>query len=159
MSCSQSPHKNPCRLAQIHASTNELRYWLALLYAPCVGSVLFQRILSANIKPEQLVKNPVSDVLGTDVKLPSKTLSYFKSPNWSRVEKDLVWAEKSGCFIISLDNSLYPSLLKEIPDPPPLLFVRGNPKVLSMPQLAIVGSRNPSAGGRQVALEYARQQA
>ena len=47
--------------------------------------------------------------------------------------------------------------MKEIPDPPPLLFVRGNPDALSMPQLAIVGSRNPSASGRQIALDYARK--
>jgi DNA processing protein len=141
----------------VSSSADDLRYWLALLYAPGVGSVLFERILSVNIKPEQLFNNPADDVLGKDVKLPVKTLSYFKSPDWARVEKDLAWAGKSGCQIISLADLRYPSLLKEIPVPPPLLFVRGNPDVLSMPQLAIVGSRNPSAGGRQIAQDYARQ--
>jgi DNA processing protein len=151
------PHKKSSQSVQDSSSTDELRYWLALLYAPGVGSVLFQRILSAKIKPEQLFDNPAGDVLGKDVKLPAKTLAYFKSPDWARVEKDLAWAWKSGCFIISLADSRYPLLLKEIPDPPPLLFVRGNPNVLSMPQLAIVGSRNPSAGGRQLAEDYACQ--
>jgi DNA processing protein len=119
--------------------------------------VLFQRILSAGIKPGELFENPAGDVLGKGLKLSAKTLAYFKSPSWDRVEKDLDWAGKSGCQIICLSDSLYPSLLKEIPDPPPMLFVRGNSEVLSMPQLAVVGSRNPSAGGRQLANDYARQ--
>ncbi len=139
------------------SSPDELRYWLALLYAPGVGAVMYQRILSAGIKPGELFENPVNDVLDEAFRLPAKIRSYFKNPDWVRVEKDLLWAEKSGCHILSLADSLYPSLLKEIPDPPPLLFVRGHPEVLSLPQLAIVGSRNPSAGGRQIAQEYARQ--
>jgi DNA processing protein len=157
LSRSQYPHQKPRSSAQNHSSIDELRYWLALLYAPGVGPVLFQRILSAGINPGELFDNPVGDVLGKEVKLPAKILTYFKHPDWVRVEKDLVWVEKSGCHIISLADSLYPSLLKEIPDPPPLLFVRGNPEVLSLPQLAIVGSRNPSAGGRQIAQQYASQ--
>ncbi len=157
MSRSLYPHKKSSQSVLVSSSTGELRYWLALLYAPGVGSVLFQRILSAGLNPEELFNYPMRDVLGNDVKLPAKTLSYFKSPDWARVDKDLVWAEKPGCHIISLADLRYPSLLKEIPDPPPLLFVRGNPNVLSMPQLAIVGSRNPSAGGRQIAQDYACQ--
>ncbi len=157
MSRSQYPHIKSSQSAQFSSLTDDLRYWLALLYAPGVGPVLFQRILSAGIQPGELFENPADDVLGEGFRLPAKILSYFKSPDWNRVEKDLIWAEKSGCHIISLADFLYPSLLKEIPDPPPLLFVRGNPNVLSLPQLAIVGSRNPSAGGRQIAEDYARQ--
>jgi len=77
LSCSLYPHKKSLQSDQNSPSTNELRYWLALLYAPGVGSVFFQRILSANIKPEQLFNNPAVDVLGNDVKLPTKTLTYF----------------------------------------------------------------------------------
>jgi DNA processing protein len=46
-------------------------------------------------------------------------------------------------------------LLREIPRPPPLLFVRGDPTCLSLPQLAIVGSRNPSGGGVENAERFA----
>jgi DNA processing protein len=45
--------------------------------------------------------------------------------------------------------------LREIPDPPPLLFVHGDPEVLHTPQLAMVGSRNPSVSGSETAREFA----
>ena len=157
MSRSQYPPKEPSQSDRLSSSTDELRYWLALLYAPGIGAISFQRILSAGINPQELFEHPVDDVLGEAVRLPPKTLAYLKSPGWNRVDNDLEWAEKPGCHILSLVDPLYPLLLKEIPDPPPLLFVRGNPTVLSLPQLAIVGSRNPSAGGRQIAQDYASQ--
>jgi len=58
--------------------------------------------------------------------------------------------------ILTLHDPAYPALLKEIADPPPLLFVRGDPAVLSRPQLGIVGSRNPTPGGRSLAEDFAR---
>jgi DNA processing protein len=50
----------------------------------------------------------------------------------------------------------YPEQLKEISDPPPVLFVRGNPELLLLPQIAIVGSRNPSALGVETAIAFAK---
>mgnify|MGYP002622255702 CR=1 FL=1 len=50
----------------------------------------------------------------------------------------------------------FPELLRRIPDPPTLLYVSGNPDALHMPALAIVGSRNPTEGGRRNAYEFAR---
>jgi DNA processing protein len=58
--------------------------------------------------------------------------------------------------VITLYDSNYPPQLKEIPDPAPLLFVRGNPELLSYPQIAIVGSRNPSTLGMETAAAFAK---
>lgn len=71
------------------------------------------------------------------------------------VKSDLRWAELSNNHLITLHNPLYPAQLREIHDPPPILFVTGDPEVLSTPQLAIVGSRNPSASGKENAREFA----
>ena len=49
----------------------------------------------------------------------------------------------------------YPDLLRRSPDAPPVLFVRGHAHVLNEPQLAMVGSRNPTAGGRATARRFA----
>jgi DNA processing protein len=46
--------------------------------------------------------------------------------------------------------------LKILPDAPPVLYVRGDPDYLQQPMLAMVGSRNPTAGGRNTAREFAR---
>jgi DNA processing protein len=57
---------------------------------------------------------------------------------------------------IGRDDPRYPPLLRQIADAPALLYVRGDPLALSAPQLAIVGSRSASAGGRETALAFAR---
>lgn len=57
--------------------------------------------------------------------------------------------------LISWDDPRYPALLRQIPDPPVALFVRGDPACLAVPQLAIVGSRNASPGGAATARAFA----
>ena len=93
MSRSQHPRINPSQPAQLAPSAaDDLPYWLALQYAPGVGPVLFQHILSADINPQDLFQSPVGEVLGDAVKLPAKTLAYFKNPGWEKVENDMAWA-------------------------------------------------------------------
>lgn len=58
-------------------------------------------------------------------------------------------------YIISQRDAHFPKQLLQIADPPPFLFIRGNPHILSMPQVAIVGSRKPSQSGRQIAEQFA----
>lgn len=76
------------------------------------------------------------------------------------VAADLAWCEMPGQQLLTLDHPEYPALLREIVDGPPLLFLRGNPALLGLPQVAIVGSRHPSHGGladaRAFAAELAR---
>lgn len=75
--------------------------------------------------------------------------------NSGAVDAALAWAQTPGHSLVGLDDPLYPPLLKTIANPPLLLYVRGNPALLSEPQLAIVGSRNPTPGGREAADGFA----
>lgn len=74
---------------------------------------------------------------------------------WEGVEKDLAWANQENCYIVPRWSQNYPTLLKEIPDPPPVIFVRGDRERLLLPQIAIVGSRNPSPLGIETAANFA----
>ena len=58
--------------------------------------------------------------------------------------------------LLTLGDDRYPDLLAAIAGPPERLFIIGNPEVLHLPALAIVGSRNPTKGGAQNAFEFAR---
>jgi DNA processing protein len=71
------------------------------------------------------------------------------------VERDLAWLEQPGTHLLRLGEARYPPLLRQIPYPPPLLFVHGNPDCLRRPQLAIVGTRNPTPLGRETARRFA----
>ncbi len=79
----------------------------------------------------------------------------IKKPDWSLIDNDLVWLTQDNNRIVTFIDGKYPSQLKEIADPPPVLFVRGNPDLLSKPQIAIVGSRNPSHIGVETAQAFA----
>ena len=74
-----------------------------------------------------------------------------------KVAADLKWQEQPGHCILCFEDSRYPTLLKQISCPPPLLYVDGDPDIFLLPQFAIVGSRKASHSGRQNALWLARE--
>lgn len=59
--------------------------------------------------------------------------------------------------ILRLDDPAYPKQLAHIADPPPFLFVRGNPQQLNQPQIAMVGSRKPTQTGYKIAVQFANR--
>lgn len=87
--------------------------------------------------------------------LPDTALDYLRHPDWRQVEQDLAWLERPGNHLLRLDDARYPPLLRQIAYPPPLLFVHGDPDCLRAPQLAIVGTRNPTPPGRETAHRFA----
>ncbi|MDS4039826.1 MAG: DNA-processing protein DprA [Candidatus Competibacter sp.] len=89
------------------------------------------------------------------LELPETALAYLSDPDWCPIEQDLAWLERPGNHLLDWDNPLYPPLLRQIPYPPPLLFVHGDPGCLRAPQLAIVGTRNPTPAGRETAHRFA----
>ncbi|MDH4124026.1 MAG: DNA-processing protein DprA [Gammaproteobacteria bacterium] len=69
---------------------------------------------------------------------------------------DAAWLEGDRHQIVHRDDDGFPELLRQIPGPPLLLYVDGDAELLQLPALAIVGSRNPTAGGERNAFEFAR---
>ena len=69
------------------------------------------------------------------------------------VESDLRWAAQQGNHLLCYRDEAYPELLRQIVGFPALLYARGNPGLLSKPQIAIVGSRNCTPGGQQNAFD------
>jgi DNA processing protein len=67
------------------------------------------------------------------------------------------WLARPGHRLITWQDPVYPALLKEIADPPVVLFVHGNSDLLAQPQLGIVGSRNASPAGLDNAREFAAE--
>ncbi|HEX7044917.1 MAG TPA: DNA-processing protein DprA [Burkholderiales bacterium] len=70
--------------------------------------------------------------------------------------RDLAWLADPTHHLVTWLDPDYPPLLREIPDPPLVLYVYGRRDLLAQPQLAIVGSRNPTPLGRQNAAAFAR---
>jgi DNA processing protein len=80
----------------------------------------------------------------------------FAQAGLKEAAQDLEASAKTGCQVVAYSSDDYPPRLKQIPDPPLVLYVRGDVKVLSRFALAIVGTRRPTAYGSQVAQRLAR---
>ncbi|MGX2987163.1 DNA-processing protein DprA [Ursidibacter sp. B-7004-1] len=122
----------------------EITKLLALLQVPQLGSQKIGRLLSevdftafCNYDREQLRQ------IGWN----EKQIQRWFNPDWRWIDTALAWAEKPQQHLISLFDVEYPFLLRQISTAPPILFVKGQTEVLSMPQIAIVGSRDYSHYG------------
>lgn len=130
----------------------ELGCWLALHHTPGVGPATFKRLLSQFPDPQAVFANS-SKAEGVS----ARTRTALLAPNWERVAADLAWFDAAeNRHVVTLHDPRYPALLKEIPDPPSILFSQGDVGLLSQLQLAVVGSRNPSASGRDTAFQFSR---
>ena len=78
-----------------------------------------------------------------------------QGPNIEDTALALKWLEKDNNHLITLADTHYPQALLEIPDPPPVLYAKGDLSCLTMPAIAIVGSRNASVQGEKNAEEFA----
>jgi len=74
----------------------------------------------------------------------------------SDATKELAKAQATGCRLLTWEEPEYPSRLREISEPPPLLYVRGNAGLLNQHTISIVGARRPTLYGNQMAEKLAR---
>lgn len=128
-----------------------LACWLALHRTPGVGPITFMRLLAQFPRLQSLFETP-----GTAKNISDRSYQSLLAPNWDLVEQDLIWFSEPDRHIVTIQDERYPPLLKEIVDPPSILFVQGDAGLLSEWQLGIVGSRNPSRLGRDNAFEFSR---
>jgi DNA processing protein len=74
----------------------------------------------------------------------------------SDAARELAQVEQSRCRLINWSEDCYPHLLRQIYDPPPLLYVKGNVELLDRHSIAIVGARRPTPYGNQMAERLGR---
>jgi len=92
----------------------------------------------------------------TSKKLTNLARSIDCELRWEIADKSLAWWSRPKHHIATIFDREYPALLREIPMPPPVLFVRGNIRALASAQIAVVGSRKPSHSGKEIAFRVAR---
>ena len=89
--------------------------------------------------------------------LDETTIHAFRNYDSSLLQSDTEWLAASTHHLLTWESDQYPALLRDIPSPPAALFIDGDPDVLWQPQIAVIGSRNPTAGGRDNALDFATE--
>ncbi|SEL35762.1 DNA protecting protein DprA [Colwellia chukchiensis] len=130
-----------------------IHYWLAVKAIPRLAS--HKKI--ALVEKYGLTALFTHSAELTAIGLSQSQRMALTSPNWSAIDKIITASALCQSQIITYDDPNYPSLLKEIYDPPLVLFTRGNLDLLTLPKMAIVGSRNASVAGREIAHQFAGQ--
>ena len=87
--------------------------------------------------------------------MPEVAANAISKPDEKRIESDLRWLDDVNHHLLCWDSEDYPALLRRIQNPPAALFVDGDPGCLWQPQIAVIGSRNPTSGGLAHARDFA----
>lgn len=135
--------------------------WLLLNKIPGLGLNRIHQLLGEFSTPEAVL----SLNGGVAEQLPEKALSFMRAllaqgeqhDLHEQVKRELDYCNNEGVAIITMDDPLYPDYLREIDVPPIALYVRGNPYLLSKPQLAVVGSRKASNYALNITKDWCEQ--
>lgn len=125
--------------------------WLALHLISGLGRRSISRLVDRFGRPERVFQATVNDLqqaawLKKDVARRILARSFLRDP-----EQELRKVERIGGRVITLHDAEYPRQLRQIPDPPLLLYARGRPFPADLNTVAMVGSRTPTPYGLKTA--------
>src|SRR6202161_236173 len=131
--------------------------WLALTMTQGIAARLSARLLEESAAPAEVSRAPLPHLERCN--LPAAVAqAVFKKQAFKRAEKELATIRTiENVRLVNWTDVEYPRMLREIYDPPTLLYVRGNVEVLSQPAVSIVGTRNPTLYGTQMAERLGRE--
>jgi len=125
--------------------------WFNLKCVPGIGNLLFKRLLDRFSTPRKVFAVSREDLLAVEgISLKSAAAIAGQRRAGNQFDRELEAIAKSGCQVLTCNDADYPRLLLEIPDPPPLLYVRGDLES-SRQAVAVVGSRNGTSYGKAIA--------
>lgn len=134
-------------------AADDLALWIALSWVRGLGSQTFCQLLRAFGDPAGVyaaTRKHLREVVASGI---ADEIS--AGPNQDLIAPALDWLEHEGNHVITLADHVYPKALLEIPDPPPLLYAKGNLQLLDSRCIAVVGSRNASPQGEKNAEDFA----
>ena len=135
-------------------SADRLRDWLLLAHTPGIGPRTARRLMERFGDPRSLLEADAAELRAAGAR--AAAAARLRSPPAEAADAALAWAEQEDAHILTLEDPRYPPLLKELGDAPVVLYVRGDPAALMDPQLAMVGSRNPTPACRDTTRAFAR---
>jgi DNA processing protein len=129
--------------------------WLALGMVPGLGARYAGKLLSAFGNPEAIFDAPLTELEAHGLSAAVAQAIHSREP-LQRAEKELARVRELDCRLITWNDRRYPRLLREIYDPPTLLYVRGDAELLNRHTIAIVGTRRPTPYGNQMSERLGR---
>ena len=144
-----------CGSNQHTSMSQDLHDWLTLLSVPGLGPAAFSVLVQHFQSPGEVLRTPPARLctvpnIGAET---ARAIQEDRDEGWA--EKQMARARGADIRILTLADAAYPSLLRQIYAPPPVLFVRGTIDVCADPTVALVGSRSFTPYGRDAACRLA----
>jgi len=133
--------------------TQDITPWLILLRAPQLGPSKLKILLERYGSAHSIVEASAQELAAFGLR--QNTISELHNPDLESIQQDIDWSSEADHHIIAFTDKRYPERLKDISDPPIVLYIWGDPDYLDRPQLAMVGSRTPTASGEKTAFDFA----
>jgi DNA processing protein len=124
--------------------------WLALALTPGLGPTKARRIIEFFGSVQALFRATLTELEAAGLRAVSAQ-SLGTGRSMELAQDELGKAAGAGVSIVALDDPAYPSQLKQIYDPPLILYVRGKVETISQPGIALVGTRHPTPYGSGMA--------
>nr|WP_229428230.1 DNA-processing protein DprA [Massilia soli] len=130
---------------------------MRLVSVPGIGCVLGARLLDAFGSPAGVFNASHAALAALCGAAQASAIAAPPPPSTEQlIDRTREWLAKPGNRVLTLHDPAYPRMLREIHDPPLLLYAIGHVALLSAPSVAIVGSRNASTQGKANAGAFAR---
>ncbi len=134
-------------------AATQQRDWLTIVNAPSIGGASLIKVIESLGGAAAVIAASARDLIRHGI--PEEAADAITRPDQVAIEKGLHWLSQPDHHLLCWDNDDYPALLRRINGPPAALFVDGDPGCLWQPQIAVIGSRNPTAGGLDHARDFA----
>ncbi len=129
--------------------------WMALTLTPGMGPTRVLRAMSKLDSPAALLGLSLTELEGLG--MPAASARFvFEGKARAAAEEEIQRVKEQGAAFLTHDCLGYPERLREIYDPPPVLWVRGETALLGLPGIAVVGTRHPSPYGAGMAQMLSR---
>ncbi|MGA2219654.1 MAG: DNA-processing protein DprA [Terracidiphilus sp.] len=124
--------------------------WLALVLSPGLGPKRILDAMRAFKQASRVFELTLTELEG--LRFPAAAAQFiFEGKARQAAEEEWARVVAQGASLVTFGCAAYPERLKEIYDPPPVLWVRGDVALLSRPSIAVVGTRHPSPYGSGIA--------
>ena len=137
-------------VAARNPASYQATYWLALALTPGLGPTRIKKLIERYGTAECVFHASLTELEATGMRAVSAQ-SVATGKSLELAQQECAKAAEAGARIISLSDPEYPSRLKEIYDPPVILFIKGCVEVLAQPGIAMVGTRHPTPYGSGMA--------
>ena len=136
------------------APDDDIASWVSLSLIPGLGDESYRKLLRAFGEPKEIYAASYSSLSSVVDK--SIVESIYQGADPEAIAPLFAWLGNEQNHVVTLADVEYPQSLLQIPDPPPLLYVKGRLDLLNQPAMAVVGSRNATPQGIANAESFSR---